>query len=116
MRFQHIGLTAKTSLLALLKLVSLRDLHSALEILDDEIESLRATINPPDSPLRSIGEVKPEKVRTGQYDGIEDTAKLERLVKAREKTKTILEGRVGWVGMDQARAEVAAEAAAQAHA
>ena len=106
-RFQHIGLTAQTSLTALLKLVALRDVRTILEALDEDIASLRSTLNPPGSPLLSIdGPVAlgPQE-GTGKYDGIDDVQKLERLVKAREKTKISLEGKVGWAGMEQASLE-----------
>lgn len=46
-----------------------------------------------------------QKEKRGNYDDIGDVGKLERLVRAKEKTKVSLEGRVGWVGMEQARAE-----------
>jgi hypothetical protein len=116
-RFQHIGLTAKTSLTALLKLLSLKELREKLEILDSDIAGMRDTLNPPDSPLRGIGddEVTQPVVEKGKYDDVDDITKLERLVKAREKTRSNLEDKVGWIGMEQARAEeMAAKAAAEA--
>lgn len=90
----------------------LHDLRQTLEGLDDEIEQLRNTLNPPGSPLQSIdtsSQPNPTSSATkggkGKYEMIDDKARLERLVRAKEKTKESLEGRAGWVGMDQARAE-----------
>jgi len=41
-----------------------------------------------------------------------DAAKLTRLVRAKEKTKQLLESKAGWAGMNQSKAEdQAAEAA-----
>ncbi|KAK1924890.1 hypothetical protein DB88DRAFT_487220 [Papiliotrema laurentii] len=102
-RFQHIGLTAKTSIQALSKLSTLRDLRLILEGLDADIEALRASINP---PTTSAGASARDKAaQGGKYDEIQDTVKLERLIAAREKTKTALEARVGWATIDQARTE-----------
>ena len=102
-RFQHIGLTVKTSLQALVKLTTLRDLREALEGLDSEIEALRQSINPEATPTKSS-----ETPGKGKYDDITDPVKLERLVMAREKTKTALEGRVGWATIEKARGEAQA--------
>ena len=99
-RFEHIGLTAQTSITSLLKLIALRDVRASLETLDGEITSLRETINPPGSSM--LDRVEQDK---GKYDDIDDVDKLERLVKAKEKTKTSLEGRVGWASLERARAE-----------
>lgn len=105
-RFQHIGLTAKTSLNALQKLSTLRDLRQGLEALDDEIQSLRDTINPPGSPILSVDPKENGKGGSeGKYNEIDDILRLERLVKARENTKKALEGKVGWAAMDRARVE-----------
>lgn len=41
-----------------------------------------------------------------KYDDIDDVARLERLVAAKEKTRSNLESRVGWAAMDQAGAEM----------
>jgi len=111
-RFQHIGLTAQTSLRSLLKLVTLRDLRTSLDALDDEIASLRQSLHPPSSPLRSINGREHEEAKVSPYEKVEDIGKLERLVKAREKTRVSLEGKVGWIGLEQARAEDTAEQSA----
>ena len=117
MRFQHIGLTAKTSLHSLQRLTSLRDLRTTLAALDDEINSLRNTFNPNSSSSPQVVDVVgsdesnhdesgKRKEKKGKYDDIADIPRLERLVKAKEKTKTALESKTGWVGMDRAREEV----------
>ena len=112
-RFQHIGLTAQTSLTSLLKLLALRDLRQTLESLDTDITSMRDTINPPDSPLRGIDGTSSSQPMgdKGKYEDVEDVGKLERLVKAKERTKASLEDKIGWVGLEQARAEEMAEKA-----
>ena len=92
-RFQHIGLTARTSLISILKLITLRDLREALESLEEEISVLRETITP--------GSKTPHE--KGKYDDVDDVGRLERLVKARGRTKSSLEARAGWAGLDQAR-------------
>ena len=108
-RFQHIDLTAQTSLTSLLSLVALRDLRTTLEALDDDIASLRQTINPVrSSPSKDTDGTERETNKGGKYDQLEDVGKLERLVKAKEKTKLSLEGRVGWAGLEEARAEAVA--------
>ncbi|ORY24978.1 hypothetical protein BCR39DRAFT_454051, partial [Naematelia encephala] len=84
-RFQHMATTCQTSTTALLKLITLRDLRTALEALDEEIASMRATLNPPGTAPASQ-----EKPKTGMYDDVMDGAKLQRLVGAREKTKASL--------------------------
>lgn len=120
-RFQHIGLTSHTSLTSLAKLVILNDLRQTLEVLDGEIEDLRNALNPPGSPLQSIESSQPgngigsgtsstpnsmtKSGVKGKYDMIDDKSRLERLIRAKQKTKESLEGRAGWVGMDQANAE-----------
>jgi len=81
-------------------LVSLRDLRNALEGLDEDIAAIRETIKPGSN-------VEDEQ---GKYDSVEDVGRLERLVKARERTKGSLEARVGWATMDQARQEAEASA------
>jgi hypothetical protein len=109
-RFQHIGLTAKTSIQALQKLSTLRDLRQAITDLDSDIESLRASIN--NAPSQGDGSQGKAQTRAaGKYDDIEDTSRLERLLMAREKTKTVLEGKVGWATVERARAEDPAGAA-----
>ncbi|RSH94017.1 hypothetical protein EHS25_006670 [Saitozyma podzolica] len=109
-RFQHIGLTASTSIKALLKLVSLRDLRTTLEALDEEIASLRATVSSSD-PSQSAGDrgvngksAPSSGTKVVKYDDIDDVVRLERLVKAKEKTKASLEGRAAWAGMEAAKA------------
>ncbi|WWC89931.1 uncharacterized protein L201_004860 [Kwoniella dendrophila CBS 6074] len=93
-RFQHISTTILTSLKTTLKLVTLRDLRTNLESLDEEINSLRLNIS---SSQNEIGNVNIDiKVQEkGKYDDIEDEKKLERLIVAREKTKEALEKRLG---------------------
>ncbi|KAL1413475.1 hypothetical protein Q8F55_001249 [Vanrija albida] len=121
-RFQHISITAKDSLKELQTLVTRRDLRADLDRLDDEIAAMRATLAPPGSPLRSVedGAVSSQKSTDGgskgKYNDIDDVLRLQRLRQAREKTKANLESRVGWVGLDQSRAEDAAAAAARAPA
>jgi len=39
------------------------------------------------------------------YDDIVDTVKLERLLLAREKTRTVLEDKVSWASAEQAKRE-----------
>ncbi|KAK4683883.1 hypothetical protein P7C73_g6333, partial [Tremellales sp. Uapishka_1] len=108
-RFQHISLTSRHSLEALLKLQTLTTLRTSLTSLDNEIASLRDTINPPGSPLLSVDPGtdanEPKQTQKGLYDEVEDIPKLERLVKARERTKALLESKVGWIGLEQNRAE-----------
>lgn len=103
-RFQHIGLTAQTSLTSLLKLVSLRDLRAVLVCLEEDIADIRETITP-GSREASAKSGSNNPTEHGQYDDIEDVARLERLIKAREKTKVSLESRVGWAAMDRATEE-----------
>lgn len=117
-RFQHIGVTAQDSLKELQTLVTRRDLRADIERLDDEIVAMRATLAPPGSPLQSVdGTVSSQKStdggEKGKYNQIDDVVRLQRLRQAREKTKANLESRVGWVGLDQSRAEDAAAAAAR---
>ncbi|KAL0254039.1 hypothetical protein I308_101418 [Cryptococcus tetragattii IND107] len=95
-RFQHIATTVQTSLKSLLELVQLRDLRQALDVLDEEIASLRATsvnlgssqtgLRP--SMVSSSGDN--EGTAQGKYDSIQDVTKLERLVSAKEKTVAVL--------------------------
>ena len=110
-RFQHIGFTAKTSLQQLLRLTRVRDLRQGLEALDEAIAELRETINgpaePPDS-VNSLGKGATEGKEGSKYDDIADVVKLERLLKAKEKTRKTLEDKVGWAGMESARNEVSA--------
>lgn len=86
---------------------------------------MRNTLNPPGSPLRAVDDgdahttfphspvpPTPSSRTRGKYDGIEDKARLERLIKAKEKTKSSLEGKAGWMAMNQAKAEDQAAAAA----
>lgn len=40
-----------------------------------------------------------------RYEEITDPTRLERLIKAKEKTRLALEQKVGWVAMEKARAE-----------
>lgn len=84
------------------------DLRTQLASLDDEIDSLRSTINPPGSPLRELVSIShPTPAPTpssSKYDKITDAAKLTRLVKAKEKTKQLLESKAGWAAMDQSKA------------
>lgn len=102
-RFQHIGLTAKTSIQALERLSTLRDLRQGIEELDREVEALRATIN--GTPGKD-GETNGSQAKvSGKYDDIEDVPRLQRLLGAREKTKAALEGRVGWATVEKAREE-----------
>jgi hypothetical protein len=98
-------LTVKTSLQALVKLTTLRDLREALDGLDSEIVTLRESINPSTTPPSSALQANNT---TGKYDEIDDVVKLERLLLAREKTKTALEGRVGWATIEQARTQAQA--------
>jgi hypothetical protein len=116
-RFQHIGITANTSLTELKKLVILTDLRTQLASLDEEIDSLRNTINPPASPLRELESTDTPTpsttTKSTKYDDITDAAKLSRLVKAKEKTKQLLESKAGWAGMNQSKAEDQAAEAAQ---
>lgn len=93
----------------------LTDLKTQLASLDEEIAALRDTINPPASPLR---EVEPATTAIpastfAKYDEITDAGKLERLVKAKEKTKQVLESKAGWAAMAQSKAEDEAAEAAQ---
>ena len=116
-RFQHIGITANTSLTELKKLVILTDLRTQLASLDDEIDFLRNTINPPASPLRELHSIETPTpsapTKSTKYEDITDAAKLTRLVKAKEKTKQLLENKAGWAGMNQSKAEDQASEAAQ---
>jgi len=107
-RFQHIGLTVKTSLQSLVKLTTLRDLREAIQALDTEIEAMRRTIALATAPAADTAvEHLPTPVKKSglNYDDIFDTVKLERLLLAREKTRTVLEDKVGWATAEQARRE-----------
>jgi hypothetical protein len=86
---------------------------------------MRNTLNPPGSPLQvvdtglpmssqsqSVGSGTPQGAKENKYEDITDVIKLERLIKAKEKTRAALEQKVGWVAMEQARAEDAAAKAA----
>ncbi|KAE8541084.1 hypothetical protein D1P53_002438 [Cryptococcus gattii VGV] len=95
-RFQHIATTVQTSLKSLLELVQLRDLRQALDVLDEEIASLRAkSINlgssqtGPSSSMVSSSDSN-RVTAQGKYDSIQDVTKLERLVCAKEKTVAVL--------------------------
>lgn len=94
-RFQHIATTVQTSLKSLIKLVQLRDLRQALDALDEEIASLRATSTDlgssqtgPSPSMVSRNDNKDS--RQGKYDSIQDVTKLQRLVSAKEKTVAVL--------------------------
>lgn len=76
-------------------MTAVRDLRAQLEALDDEIASLRETLNP------SAATATP--AAKNSYDDIDDVARLERLVKAREKTRQTLEGRASWAAAEQAK-------------
>ncbi|KAK8869678.1 hypothetical protein IAR55_000246 [Kwoniella newhampshirensis] len=90
-RFQHIATTVQTSLKSLLHLVQLRDLRTTLEGLDEDIAALRTI-----AAFSSSAPSQDDPVQSGgKYDAIDDVAKLERLVKAKEKTKAILESKQG---------------------
>jgi len=98
--------------------VVLVDLRTQLVTLDSDISALRDTINPPTSPLREVdstGRASPAamSVTSTTYDGIDDAAKLGRLVKAKEKTKLLLESKAGWAAMAQSNAMDEAARAAQ---
>jgi len=95
-------LTVKTSLQALVKLTTLKELRDALEGLDSEIEALRQSLNPDATPTKRDSQNNGAR---GKYDDVEDVVKLERLLMAREKTKTALEGKVGWATIEKARTE-----------
>jgi len=107
-RFQHIGLTVKTSLQSLVKLTTLRDLREAIQALDIEIEAMRRTIALATAPAADTAvEHLPTPVKKSglNYDDIVDTVKLERLLLAREKTRTVLEDKVSWASAEQAKRE-----------
>ncbi|EIW69378.1 hypothetical protein TREMEDRAFT_30797 [Tremella mesenterica DSM 1558] len=109
-RFQHIGTTSHTSLISLLKLVTLGDLRTTLETLDEDIASMRKTLKASGASrvvLENGSQTSPRLGEKGKYDDIEDAVRLERLVSAREKTRASLEGRTSWVGLEQTRAEKA---------
>ncbi|KIR32760.1 hypothetical protein I352_04695 [Cryptococcus deuterogattii MMRL2647] len=95
-RFQHIATTVQTSLKLLLELVQLRDLRQALDVLDEEIASLRAkSINlgssqTEPSPSMVSSSDNNRGIAQGKYDSIQDVTKLERLVSAKEKTVAVL--------------------------
>lgn len=81
-----------------------------LEALDEEIASLRATISSSD-PSQSTGDkgtngksTPGSGAQAAKYHDIDDVVRLERLVKAKEKTKASLEGRAAWKGMEAAKA------------
>jgi hypothetical protein len=98
------------------KLVVLNDLRTQLSSLDEEIDTLRNIINPPPSPLREVNStdtIMPNPTpKSTKYDITTDPAKLTRLVKAKEKTKQLLESKAGWAAMDQSKAEQVAASAA----
>lgn len=82
--------------------------------MDDEIADMRNTLNPPGSPLQSVDATSTPPSQTngngvpkekGKYEDITDVARLERLIKAKEKTKASLVQKVAWVAMEQNRAE-----------
>jgi hypothetical protein len=101
-------------------LVILTDLSSQLASLDADIAALRDTINPPGPPLREVDSAEQaastSASKSTAYHGVTDPAKLTRLVKAKEKTKQLLESKAGWAGMNQSKAEDEAAQAAQARA
>ena len=81
-----------------------------MESLDDEIEELRVTLKTSSNPQTESPPEKPSSTAItsanktkGKYNAVDDKDRLERLVRAKEKTKESLEGRAGWAGMDQAK-------------
>jgi hypothetical protein len=103
-RFQHIGLTANTSLTELQKLVELNDLRTQLEALDGDISDLRQQLQPPTTPAGPDPSDSPVTLSAPnvQYRSITDKVKLGRLVKAREKTKETLEAKLAWAASQEA--------------
>jgi hypothetical protein len=103
-RFQHIGLTANTSLTELKKLVELNDLRTQLKSLDGDISDLRRQIQPPTTPAGRDLSDNPVTLSAPnvQYRNITDKVKLGRLVKAREKTKETLEAKLAWAASQEA--------------
>ncbi|ORX39983.1 hypothetical protein BD324DRAFT_607128 [Kockovaella imperatae] len=99
-RFQHIGLTAKTAVTDLMKLIQLTDLRQALSVLDEEITILRKELVGPSNNTESNGA---STVKAQNYDEVEDIGRLERLVKARTRTKEALAQKAAWSGLDSAR-------------
>jgi len=92
----------------LVKLTTLRDLRGAIHALDTEIEAMRRTIalaTSSSSDSTADQASIPVKKPGPKYDDITDTVKLERLLLAREKTRTVLEAKVGWAIAEQARRE-----------
>ncbi|WVR05153.1 hypothetical protein IAU60_002165 [Kwoniella sp. DSM 27419] len=85
-RFQHITTTALTSLRSTIKLNALRDIRTTLEVLDEDIAALRASL-----PSSGTADPMASIVEKGKYDDVLDEAKLQRLVVARERTKAALE-------------------------
>ncbi|WVQ69987.1 uncharacterized protein L199_008211 [Kwoniella botswanensis] len=93
-RFQHITTTVLTSLKSTLKLMTLRDLRTNLEALDEEISSLRSSLVPIAAKGDGNGVQSGDSNDNGKYANIEDEKQLERLVVARERTKDALEKRL----------------------
>ncbi|WVQ78391.1 hypothetical protein IAT38_000477 [Cryptococcus sp. DSM 104549] len=84
-RFQHIATTVQTSLQSLLQSVQLRDLRAVLEGLDEDIAAMRTSISAAgSSPAPPVASAK------GKYDAIDDVAKLERQIAAKEKSIALL--------------------------
>ncbi|WRT67222.1 uncharacterized protein IL334_004188 [Kwoniella shivajii] len=92
-RFQHISTTVLTSLRMTLKSMTLRDLRTNLESLDEEIGQLRTSLLSSAKDDSSSSQVNGSEFTQiqGKYDDIDDEKKLERLVIARERTKEALE-------------------------
>jgi hypothetical protein len=76
--------------------------------LDQDIAALRSTIAQSSSSLPSAREAEGDSQsparKPSQYDFIDDIAKLQRLVKAKEKTRASLESKAAWAGMEAATA------------
>ena len=102
-RFQHIGLTAKTALTALLRLTKLRDYRAALVALDEEITSLREGLQVANGDQNGAQSKEGRKAEVMTYEDVDDLGRLQRLVSAKEKTRSALEKRVSWAGMDASR-------------
>lgn len=92
---------AQHSLKELLALAAKRDLRADLVRLDKEIEAMRVTVASQSEGPAS----QDDKSEVKTYDDIEDVPKLQRLVKARERTLEHLEKKVGWVALEAARKE-----------
>ncbi|ODN98409.1 hypothetical protein L198_03653 [Cryptococcus wingfieldii CBS 7118] len=94
-RFQHIATTVQTSLNSLNSLVHLRDLRQALTALDEEITLLRVAIAETSSSQAKADDETPAPLikpkPNPNYDAIDDVAKLERLVVARERALAVLQ-------------------------